>query len=212
MTDAVIVHFRAVLIGSSTENAPVAAIVAIVRPHSTDSALVIRSRRTQRVTTHIPGANGHGGVVRPPASRRRRHRGSPVIVRVLGRWFQALAGIVLMIGLGAAQFVMFKARGHATAGFLTLVGFAAFALVFFFIGRGLIQGRRWAWRSGAVLAGTVLIFLFYAVANAPQPPGQRTAALGVTALLFGVPVALLGFPSVRAFFASLPPDPAPAAD
>jgi hypothetical protein len=134
-----------------------------------------------------------------------------MIVRVLGRWFQALAGIVLMIGLGAAQFVMFKARGHATAGFVTLAGFAAFALVFFFIGRGLIQGRRWAWRSGAVLSGTVLLFLIYAVANAPQPAAQRTVALGVTALLFGMPVALLGFPSVRAFFGMVAPDAAATA-
>ena len=127
---------------------------------------------------------------------------APVIVRVLGRWFQALAGIVVMVGLGAAQFVMLKARGHAVAAFVTLGAFVALALLFFFIGRGVIHGARWAWRGGAVLAGTVFLCLIYAVANAPQPPAQRATALAVTALLFGAPVVLLGLPRVRAFFAS----------
>jgi hypothetical protein len=213
MTDAVIVHFRTALIGSSAANASVAAIVAIVRPHSTDSALVIRSRRTDRVTTHIPGANGHGSIVRPPAPPRRRRRRSPVVVLVLGRWFQALAGVAVMFGLGVAQSVMLKARGQLTAAAATLAAFVVLALVFFFIGRGLIHGRRWAWRGGAVLIGTVFVFLFYAVAYTPQPMAQRHVGLGATVLLFGVPVALLGLPSVRAFFASLPPDPAvPVAD
>jgi hypothetical protein len=100
--------------------------------------------------------------------------------------------------------MMLKARGHATPAFLTLAAFVALAFAFFFVGRGIIHGRRWAWRGGTVLAGTILVFLCYAVANAPQPMGQRTVVMGVTAFLFSPPLILLGLPSVRAFIAAPP--------
>jgi len=155
------------------------------------------------VTTHHAGTNGNSGFTLPARPRR---RAAPVTVRVAGRWFQALTGIVVMVGLGVAQFMMLKARGHATPAFVTLTAFVALALLFFFIGRGIIHGRRWAWRGGTILAGTTLLFLVYAVANAPQPMGQRTIGVAVTTFLFGTPLIFLGLPSVRAFMVVPPPE------
>jgi drug/metabolite transporter (DMT)-like permease len=155
------------------------------------------------VTIHLPGMNGSASSLRPPAPRPRR-RPAPLAARVAGRWFQALTGIAVMVGLGAAQFVLQKARGQTLSLVLTFAAFVALGVAFFFVGRGIIHGRRWAWRAGAVLGGTLLIFLCYAVSNAPQPMGQKTIVLGVTALLFGTPVILLGLPSVRRYIAETP--------
>jgi hypothetical protein len=199
ITDAVIVHLRAVLMDSSKGKDEVAATVAMGLSHSTDSTPVVRSRAATIVTSHHAGTNGHSGFTMPA---RRRRRAAPVTVRVAGRWFQALTGIVVMVGLGVAQFMMLKARGHAMPAFVTLAAFVALAVLFFFIGRGIIHGRRWAWRGGTILAGTTLVFLVYAVANAPQPMGQRTIGVAVTVFLFGTPLMFLGLPSVRAFIAS----------
>jgi len=162
---------------------------------------VIRSRPAIDVTTHHAETNGNSGFTLPSRPPR---RAAPVSVRVAGRWFQALTGIVVMVGLGVAQFMMLKARGHATPVFATLAAFVVLSVLFFFIGRGIIHGRRWAWRGGTILAGTTLVFLVYAVANAPQPMGQRTIGVAVTAFLFGTPLVFLGLPSVRAFIANPP--------
>jgi hypothetical protein len=127
-------------------------------------------------------------------------RRPPLAVHVAGRWLQLLAAIVAMIGLGAGQAAL-GARAGPLA--LTLVVLSCFGLAIglFLVGRSVIAGRRWAWRTAVTVTGALLVFLLYAVVVAPQPAPQRWIASVVTAGLFGVPVALLGLPSARAFFA-----------
>jgi hypothetical protein len=136
-------------------------------------------------------------MVRPPSVRPR----APLVVRVAGRWFQALAGIFVMLGLGAGEAVL-KFRGRPAIAFATFGAFLAGALLIFFVGRGVVLGRRWAWRCAAVLAGTLLVLLFYASALGTRATmAQRTTAIAMTGMLFGVPLVLLGLPKTRAFFA-----------
>lgn len=150
------------------------------------------------MTSHIPGRNGNAGVVRPPSVVRER---APLVVRVVGRWFQALAGIFVMVGLGAGEAVL-KFRGRPAVAFTAFGVFLAGAILMFFVGRGVILGRRWAWRAAVVLAGTLLVLLFYASAIGTRATmAQRSTAIVMTGVLFGVPLVLLGLPKTRAFFA-----------
>lgn len=154
---------------------------------------------TEVATSHIPGRNGSAAVVRPPRVVRRR---APVVVRVAGRWLQALAGIVVMVGLGAGEAVL-KFRGRPLVAFASFGAFLAFAVLLFFVGREVIFGRRWAWRAAAVLAGTLLVLLLYVSgAGTRATMAQRSTAIAMTVVLFGVPLVLLGLRSTRAFFAT----------
>jgi hypothetical protein len=107
-----------------------------------------------------------------------------------------------MIGLGAGEAVL-KLRGSAVVAFAALGAFVVVAVFSFFVGRGVIHGRRWAWRSAAVLAGTLFVLLMYASgAGTRATMAQRSVAVAVTGVLFGMPLILLGLPSTREFFAA----------
>lgn len=123
------------------------------------------------------------------------------MVRVAGRWMQGLAAIVAMIGLGAGQFALYQARATTVTLLLIVAAFVGLAVLLFLAGRGLIVGRRWAWRTAVIVTGTLLTFLLYAVIAAPQPAAQRWMASAATVLLFGVPAIVLALPSARRFFA-----------
>ncbi|MBI1734495.1 MAG: hypothetical protein HYR51_04910 [Candidatus Rokubacteria bacterium] len=134
-----------------------------------------------------------------------RARRAPLVVHLVGRWYQGLGAIVLMIGLGAVQFGAYRARAEIATVALVGIAFLALSAVLFLVGQSVIHGRRWAWRLGVVLAGTLLVFLLYAVTLAQQPLGQRVVATAITAVLFGVPLVGLGLPASRRFFAG--PEP-----
>ena len=152
---------------------------------------------TEAATSHISGSNGNVSIVRRPSVPAR----APLVVRVTGRWFQALAGIFVMLGLGAGEAVL-KFRGGPAIAFATFGAFLAGAILIFFVGRGVVLGRRWAWRCAAVLAGTLLVLLLYASAIGTRATmAQRTTAIVMTGTLFGMPLVLLGLPKTRAFFA-----------
>ncbi len=125
----------------------------------------------------------------------------PIAVRVAGRWHQGLAAIAVMMGLGASEAAVVRAR-VSTGTLLGIMGaFVLLAALLFITGGALVRGRRWAWRTGVIACSTLLVLLVYAVSAAPQPATQRWTATAVTAVLFGAPVVLLGLASARAFFA-----------
>ena len=134
-----------------------------------------------------------------------RARRAPLAVHLAGRWYQGLGVIVLMIGLGAVQFASLHARAAVTTVALVGIAFLALSTLMFVVGHFVIHGRRWAWRLAVVVAGALLVFLVYAVAGLHHPIGQRVVVTAVTAVLFGVPLVVLGLPASLRFFARREP-------
>jgi hypothetical protein len=133
-----------------------------------------------------------------------RAPGAPLVVHLMGRWFQGLGAVVLTIGLGAVQQAV-KFGALVTTAALIGIAFLALSTLLFVVGHFVIEGRRWAWQVGIVVAGAVLVYVVYMVAGLGHPLWQRAAVTLVTLVLFGVPVAALGLPASRQFFAKRQP-------
>lgn len=126
---------------------------------------------------------------------------APLVVHLMGRWYQGLGAVVLMFGLAAVQVAVVFGRAAATTAALIGIAFLALSALLFVVGHFVIHGRRWAWRLGVVVAGVLLVFFAYNVAGLDHPLWQRVAVTAVTVLLFGVPLVGLGLPASRQFFA-----------